>query len=60
MDHGKDSEVTAAFDQIDELARWLFQLSDPPGIWAAQDHGTQLWYRGEAARRLDRKLLQFP
>jgi predicted methyltransferase len=46
MDHGSASE------EIDDLARQLFAASDPGGVWAIADHGTQLYWRREAQRRL--------
>lgn len=45
-------QAEVAFDQVDELARWLFNLSDPGGVWAAQDHPVQENFRREAARKL--------
>jgi hypothetical protein len=39
-------------EEIDDLARRLFAASDPSGIWAIADHGTQLYWRREAQRRL--------
>jgi hypothetical protein len=51
MDRGSHSEEVT-FDQVDELARWLCMLNDPGGIWAAQDESVRLFFRKEAARRL--------
>ncbi|WP_210237901.1 hypothetical protein, partial [Mesorhizobium sp. M2D.F.Ca.ET.223.01.1.1] len=44
--------MTAAFDQIDELARWLFQKADSTNVWSAVDEQTRLYWRKEAVRRL--------
>jgi hypothetical protein len=43
-------EVT--FDQISELARWLFSLQNPGAVFAAEDEVTRLFWRKEAVRRL--------
>lgn len=42
-------EVT--FSQVDELARWLFQLRDG-GDWPSIDECERTHWRKEAARRL--------
>jgi hypothetical protein len=42
-------EVT--YDQIGELARWLFQLSDP-GDWSAIDECERTHWRKTAQRKL--------
>ena len=46
-------EVT--FSQIDELARWLFRLSNPGAVFAAEDEVTRLFWRKEAVRRLQQE-----
>ena len=43
-------EVT--FDQISELARWLFRLSNPGAVFAAEDEVTRLFWRRQAQQRL--------
>jgi hypothetical protein len=43
-------EVT--YDQISELARWLFSLQNPGAVFAAEDEVTRLFWRKEAQRKL--------
>jgi hypothetical protein len=43
-------EVT--YDQISELARWLFSLQNPGAVFAAEDEMTRLFWRKEAQRRM--------
>jgi hypothetical protein len=40
------------FDQISELARWLFSLQNPRAVFAAEDEVTRLFWRKMAQRRL--------
>ena len=49
-----DSEEVT-FDQISELARWLFCLSNPGAVFAAEDEVTRLFWRKEAVRRLQQE-----
>ena len=42
-------------EEIDELARALFHKADSTHVWSAVDHMTQLYWRKEAARRLQQK-----
>ena len=53
---GDTSTEEVTFDQVDELARWLFNLRDPSGIWAAEDEATRLHWRKEAQRRLQQTI----
>jgi hypothetical protein len=46
-------EVT--YDQITELARWLFSLQNPGAVFAAEDEVTRLFWRKEAVRRLQQE-----
>lgn len=39
-------------EEIDDLARALFHRSTSVGIWAELDYPTQLYWRKEAARKL--------
>jgi hypothetical protein len=50
VDNGADPEVT--FDQISELARWLFSLQNPGAVFAAEDEMTRLFWRKQAQRKL--------
>ena len=50
---GNSEEVT--FDQVSELARWLFMKADSTGIWHALDEGNRLYWRKEAVRRLQQE-----
>lgn len=53
MGDTNSEEVT--FDQISELARWLFQLSNPGAVFAAEDEATRLFWRKEAVRLLQQE-----
>ncbi|TGP25685.1 hypothetical protein EN814_09845 [Mesorhizobium sp. M2D.F.Ca.ET.171.01.1.1] len=44
--------MTAAFDQIDELARELFNRACSTQVWSAADYPIQAYFRKEAARKL--------
>ena len=52
---GNTSSEEVTFDRIDALARALFHKADATGIWVALDHQTQLYWRGEAVRRLQQE-----
>jgi hypothetical protein len=39
-------------ENVDALAIELFKRATPIGIWAGADHSTQLYFRKEAARKL--------
>jgi hypothetical protein len=39
-------------EAVDALAIELFKRATPTGIWASADHMTQLYFRKEAARKL--------
>lgn len=41
-----------ASEEVDDLARALFHRSTSVGIWAELDYPTQLYWRKEAARKL--------
>ncbi|TGP25569.1 hypothetical protein EN828_10530 [Mesorhizobium sp. M2D.F.Ca.ET.185.01.1.1] len=47
--------MTAAFEDIDKLARELFNRACSTEVWSAADHATQLWFRKEAARKLQER-----
>jgi hypothetical protein len=42
-------------EDLDALAIKLFKRATPTCIWAAADHGTQLYFRKEAARKLQQR-----
>lgn len=44
----------------DALARTLFHKADATGIWCALDHPTQLYWRKEAARKVQQERYKEP
>jgi hypothetical protein len=40
------------YDQINELARWLFSLQNPGAVFAAEDEATRLFWRVKANKLL--------
>lgn len=45
-------------EAVEALARDLYHAADPTGRWPAADHMTQLYFRRQAARKLQQRAMQ--